>query len=479
LAIPSSTSPGFAFGIEAQLFNGAATAAFSATEQLGFTWIRQTIQWQDFQPAANSMTRTPIPLEAIDWSELTTIVQSAQAHKINLLVTVDNAPGWAREVGFDPKVTGPAADTRKYAAFLAALAGEFCGSALQAIEIWHGQNLHYTWGNQTPNPVAYVQMLQAAYRAIKSACPTMLVISGAPIPAGNNMPIAMDDLEYMEGMYKAGLASYTDAIGAHHDGYNVPATARWEDACEATQQTGNLFNGACDSPHHSWSLRSTLEGYREIMMRHDDQEKRIWPTSFGWPAAGEVNPAYASAYKYAMDNDRQEQAKWSVEAYRMMQDWGWVGPAFLNNLNFYAVAAERPIAMWSILQGDYAALPVFAALKAFARGPDATFLAAACGDPRSAIQAPAANEVLSGTRPITGVAAADDFQFYKLEYAPGARATAGFTYFGGGQSEVGGGVLGILDSTTIANGEYTIRLTVVNTVGNFLPPCDVTVVIQN
>ena len=40
------------------------------------------------------------------------------------------------------------------------------------------------------------------------------------------------------------------------------------------QQTGNTFN-ACDTPHHSWSFRSTMEGYRNIMVVYGDANKRI------------------------------------------------------------------------------------------------------------------------------------------------------------------------------------------------------------
>lgn len=106
-------------------------------------------------------------------------------------------------------------------------------------------------------------------------------------------------------------------------------------------------------------------------------------------------------------------------------------------------------------------------------------VAAACGDARSVISGPGVNQVIAGVTPISGVATHETFQFYKLEFAPGANAGGGFTYFGGGQVQVAGGVLGNLDTTVLPNGEYTIRLTVVDTVGNFPPPCDVSVVVQN
>lgn len=105
--------------------------------------------------------------------------------------------------------------------------------------------------------------------------------------------------------------------------------------------------------------------------------------------------------------------------------------------------------------------------------------AASCGDPRAVISAPGVNQVLAGVITISGVATHESFQFYKLEYAPGSYAGEGYTYFGGGQVQISGGVLGNLDTTVLPNGEYTVRLTVVDQMGNFPPPCDVPVVVQN
>ena len=87
--------------------------------------------------------------------------------------------------------------------------------------------------------------------------------------------------------------------------------------------------------------------------------------------------------------------------------------------------------------------------------------------------------MLAGTATISGVATHEAFQFYKLEYAAGANAADGYTYFGGGQVQISGGVLGNFNTTVLPNGAYTIRLTVVDREGNFPPPCDVSVVVQN
>ncbi len=106
-------------------------------------------------------------------------------------------------------------------------------------------------------------------------------------------------------------------------------------------------------------------------------------------------------------------------------------------------------------------------------------VAPACPDPRAVITAPGVNQVVGGQVPITGRAVHENFQFYKLEFAPGPDAQEGFAYFDGGSIPVENGLLGTFNSPAVPNGVYTIRLTVVDISGNFPPPCQVTVTVQN
>ena len=64
-------------------------------------------------------------------------------------------------------------------------------------------------------------------------------------------------------MYQAGLRNYADAIGAHPSGFNVaPDVPGGAPACDFIRGQGSLYVGPCNSPHHSWSFRSTMEGFR-------------------------------------------------------------------------------------------------------------------------------------------------------------------------------------------------------------------------
>jgi len=348
-APPPSGGGTFGYGIQAHMVhNDQAGQVMGMTAGMGFNWVKQQVEWKVFEGSEG----------APDFGSLDGIVNAANGAGINLLFSVVNAPGWAREPGFDGSVGGPPQNPQTFANFLGTLAGKYCGSSLKALEVWNEQNLHYEWGNKPLNPGEYVALLAPSYAAIKGACPSMYVISGALTPAGNNPPYAMDDFTYLEEMFKAGLNNYIDGVGAHPSGYNVPPSVTWEGACEAIQVSGNSFNGACDSPHHSWSFRSTMEGYRNIMNVYGASNKKIWPTEFGWAAGG----AYHPSYKYADDNDFNEQAKWTVEAYQMMKAWGWVGPAFLWNLNFRVVANGTEKAQWGIVGPGWEPLPAYNAL---------------------------------------------------------------------------------------------------------------------
>ncbi|MBI1298645.1 SH3 domain-containing protein [bacterium] len=345
----------FAYGLQAHMVHtgGQEGIVMDKTRELGFTWVKQQIEWKIFESSPGQY----------GFGDINPIVDRANERGMNLLFSVVKAPEWAREPGFDSSVNGPPLDPQTYANFVGALAGNYCGSSLKAIEVWNEQNLHYEWGNKPLSAVEYMNLLRPAYAAIKAACPSMYVVSGALTPAGNNGNLAVDDLRYLEEMFQNGLAQYTDGIGAHPSGFNVPPSYTWDRACEAIQRYGNSFNGACDSPHHSWSFRSTMEGYRNLAIRYGAANLRIWPTEFGWAAGGAFDPRYA----YANDNSFEEQAAWTVESFQMMKNWGWVGPTFLWNLNFRVVANGTERAQWGIVNNDWSPLPVFYALRDMAK----------------------------------------------------------------------------------------------------------------
>jgi hypothetical protein len=201
-------------------------------------------------------------------------------------------------------------------------------------------------------------MLGAAFNSIKTANPDMIVVSGAMTPAGNVGNQAIDDIDYLNAMYAAGLKKVSDAIGAHPSGYNCPADGDWN----VITNSNAGFRGPFDNRHHSWCFRGTMEGYHNVMVANGDNAKTIWPTEFGWAVSG--NPR--AGYEYARDNTSEQQAQWLVQAYQMAKSWGWVGGMFLWNLDYGVNYPGTELAAFGILQSG-GPTPAYGALAAMAK----------------------------------------------------------------------------------------------------------------
>ncbi len=356
-AAPATSLLDFGYGIQAYALDpDNAQRTLRHVNDLGFTWLKQQVRWKEMEPTRGRR----------QYGKLDDLIDRADAANVNVLFSVVKSPNWAREPGADTNVSGPPANNADFANYVGDLARRYCGRSLKAIEVWNEQNLHHEWGNLPLNARNYVALLRAASGQIRAACPSMLIISGAPTPAGNNGArmsqggtAAVDDFDYLRQMLAAGMANYVDAIGAHPSGYNVPPSVDWRNACAAIRRSGNSFNGACDTPHHSWSFRSTMEGYRDIAVANGAGHLKIVATEFGWAAGGKYHPAYG----YADDNSYEEQEAWTVEAFRMIRNWDWAGPAFLWNLNFRVVADGTERAQWGIVKPNWSPLPVYTALK--------------------------------------------------------------------------------------------------------------------
>ena len=320
----------FDYGIQVDP-RGNKAANIGHVQNLGFRWIKLQMPWKDVEPSPGNY----------QWGTWDDVIGAYSGAGIKVLLSIPKAPTWARPPGTDMSVEGPPADYATFARFLGEVAKRYQGR-VQAIEVWNEQNLWYEGGGSPMPPDQYVAMLSAAYQAIKAADPAMIVVSGAPTPAGDVGGKAIDDINYLNAMYAAGLKNVSDAIGAHPSGYNCPATGDWQ---TVTDPTATSFRGPFDNRHHSWCFRGTMEGYRNVMVNNGDSAKTIWPTEFGWAVS--ANPQ--AGYEYARDNTLEEQAKWIVEAYQQAKQWGWVGSMFLWNLDYGVTAAGTELANFALL----------------------------------------------------------------------------------------------------------------------------------
>ncbi len=95
-------------------------------------------------------------------------------------------------------------------------------------------------------------------------------------------------------------------------------------------------------------------------------------------------------------------------------------------------------------------------------------LSAAAPNGTASITAPANNATLTGTVQVQGTATANNFTFYKLEFGLGANPTSWSVIGVLMTTQVSSGNLGAWDTTKVPDGQYTLKLTVVDNTGNYL-----------
>lgn len=102
-----------------------------------------------------------------------------------------------------------------------------------------------------------------------------------------------------------------------------------------------------------------------------------------------------------------------------------------------------------------------------------------CPRPGVCITSPSADQVISGPVSVQGTASIESFQFYKVEYGLGEIPEQWNSIGNVSRTPVVNGTLEVWDTSGFPNGVARLRLTVVDVSGNFPPPFEVRVIIQN
>lgn len=310
----------FNYGIQIDWTSKDRDVELSHVQGMGFRWVKVQVRWCDMESSKG----------AADLSGPDDIVARANARGVKVLFSVLCAPEYSRS---NHQGEGPPDNMQDAADFFGGLASRYCNTALGAIEVWNEENLQREWNGAPLSAARYMDMLKAVYPAIKNACPSMVVVSGAPTPTGwNDGVVAIDDQQYLEQLYQNGLKDFSDAIGSHPSGYNVPALCNITDpACNRPEAS---FRSPFDNRHPSWSFLSTMTGYRSVMTRHGDSNKQIWATEFGWPIHTGGSCGGGPCHPAGADNNPTQAGQWYVEAYQWGKQQGWVGVMIAWQLDF-------------------------------------------------------------------------------------------------------------------------------------------------
>lgn len=324
LAEPPPPAADFIFGV-----NLADLANAYLVQDMHFGAIKGYINWATVEAQPGEFR----------WTDPDNVLKAADGANAAVLLRVHGTPAWARPP--NSAESHPPTDPADFAQFLSALAARYRGR-VAAYEIWNEPNLGYEWGNQPPDPAAYTTLLQAAYRAIKTADPTALVISGGLAPtAGDDFPVAMSDLDFLAGMYAAGARGNFDALGSH-----IYTFGQSPDTTSANPDDITF---------------ERVAHQHEIMLAHGDTSP-VWVTEMGWNIT--APRTVSDDHRWGVSELRQ--AEYLTRAYgKIRTEMPWISAAFLFNLDFSAApwyTADNPMRWYAILNPDRTPRPAMTQL---------------------------------------------------------------------------------------------------------------------
>ena len=314
--------------------------AFEANNYSGGpAWIRQQVPWQDHMMRDGR----------IAWSELDHVINAAAAKNVKVLLSIAKSPAWATDNGSDGMPNR--ANFPRFAQFVRAIAERYRGR-VHAIEIWNEQNYAIENGGRVAPAAYYVDLLGAAYDAIKAVDPNIIVVAGSPTPtATNKVEVALDDILYFQQMFA--LPKFwekSDVVGAHFAGTLQPP-----DALPGRGARPEGWNG------NSEFFFRRIEDVRAAMVRAGRGDRQIWITEFGW-ATNNNTPGY----EYGKYNSLEQQAQYIKRAIELSRyNYApWVGAVFVWNLNFSVSWREagnpaHEQASFAILNPDWSPRPAF------------------------------------------------------------------------------------------------------------------------
>lgn len=341
--------------------------ALDAMGQLGATWVRAFVRWDQVEQAGPGrwVTESLAPLDEY--------AAAASLRGIKVVAVVTGAPQWANGTT-DPYV--PPRDPADFGRFLNALAARERGR-VAAWEIWNEPDEKDFWHGPV-GPQYYAPLLKAAHAGITAADPGALVLAGAS--TGNDYP-------FLEGLYANGAGDAFSGVAVHTD-----------TACLVTPPDSYYRD-----PGGKIGRFSFL-GFREVhdvLARYGHADRPIIMTELGWSATKTRCSRGASAGKKAAGVSEAQQAANLKLAYRCLSFYPYVEAAIWFSAQDYG-APDAELNRYGLLRFDGSKRPAYDALAAIGRnGPPTT---GDCGDfdpPSVSILAPTAGTYFDQSLPIS------------------------------------------------------------------------------
>jgi PKD repeat protein len=308
--VPASPAAHLGYGA-----NIAAADHVISLTVIGFDWAKGFVTWSDAGKGPN-----------YNWVAVDNQLREFAPQVRNVLLRLGGPP--PAGIG-NPPVS--ASDLAAFSSFAQALAAHVSavwrtqGLETAAYEIWNEPNLDYEWGGH-PNAGQYTALLKVAYGGIKAGDPEAIVVSAGLATTGGsakeltltrqlyNAIQVVPDLTFLRNMYNNGAKGYLDALGCHpYGGPDAPDTP-------PGQASGPIYFRRAEEQH-------------DIMLAYGD-DSPVWATEFGWVLDTDCDLGEHNWMKVS----EAQQAEYLAAAYAYAdENWPWMGPMFLFNLDFATV----------------------------------------------------------------------------------------------------------------------------------------------
>ena len=262
----------------------------------GIVWAKQQFSWEEIEKRKNQF----------DWDKSDQIIATFEKYGMQIIARLDRPPAWSHKDTSIPQA--PPDDLNDYGDFVDAFVRRYRGR-VNYIQVWNEPNIFPEWGNRPVDPNGYLALLKVAYLRAKAANPNVRVLSAplaitlgegwsADSPDWRNM----NDLDYLDELYKAGAKNYFDILSANAFG---------------------LKSTPDDPPDPNQLNFQRVALARQIMEKYGDTNKAVWINEYGWNAA----PADFTNDQLIWGRvTEQQQADYTVRGIEQARTaWPWVG----------------------------------------------------------------------------------------------------------------------------------------------------------
>lgn len=306
--MPSKT---FAYGIEVFIDGQPISEIVQRVDELDVQWVKILVSWRELEQTKGQIV----------YGDLDTAISALNNAGLKIMLTLTNAPAWARD---SQDENGPPRDLADFNNFVTAIATKYKG-VVDAYEIWNEPNLRRNWNcNRRMCDTDYIELLRGASQALTAVDDSAIVVSAGLAPTRFNDRVnAINDRIFFETLLSRRGTDLVDAFGVHPGGWANPPDAT---CCE--QPIGVLTH----YEDEVFYFRNNIEAYRALMVKYNVGNKPLWVTKFGWGTSEDTAPP-SQINIFVSYTSLTEQAIYVPRAFEIGNALNYIGPMFIDNLN--------------------------------------------------------------------------------------------------------------------------------------------------